>query len=312
MAAQTLDRASAEEIVQEVFVAVWRKASTFDPGRGTFRAWVMRIAHLRILNELRRRSRRPRLADDPEGQHLAEHSDPHGEPSEQAWRNAQRAAVRQAIEALPAPQRQALSMAFFDDLTHEQVASNLDLPLGTAKTRIRAGMQKLRVLLAPLVMITLAVTGWLSLRLGVRQNELWRNQGALQMVTSSDVKPIRLAAASGVPEASHGRYLGRPGTGMAVLTFSHLSPAPSGRAYQAWALYEGRWISLGTSQVDKTGHALLIAEDPHLAVTPEALRVTLEAAGGSSAPTGAAVIEWPARAGGSAVQPEAPSGRPGP
>src|SRR5438270_2591151 len=62
LAAQTLDRAAAEEIVQEVFLAVWRKAATFDPARGTFRAWVLRIAHLRVINELRRRGRRPQAA----------------------------------------------------------------------------------------------------------------------------------------------------------------------------------------------------------------------------------------------------------
>ena len=70
LAAQTLDRATAEEIVQDVFVAVWRKAGTFDPARGTFRAWVLRIAHLRVLNELRRRGRRPRVEPDPEGLRL--------------------------------------------------------------------------------------------------------------------------------------------------------------------------------------------------------------------------------------------------
>jgi len=58
VAAQTIGGATAEEIVQDVFVAVWRKAGTFDPSRGTFRAWVLRIAHLRVLNELRRRGRR--------------------------------------------------------------------------------------------------------------------------------------------------------------------------------------------------------------------------------------------------------------
>ena len=70
------DRATAEEIVQDVFVAVWRKAGTFDPARGTFRAWVLRIAHLRVLNELRRRGRRPRVEPDPEGLCLASVPEP--------------------------------------------------------------------------------------------------------------------------------------------------------------------------------------------------------------------------------------------
>ena len=67
--------------MQEVFLAVWRKADTFDPWRGTFRAWVLQVAHLRILNELRRRSHRPQLALDPEGLRLAEVPAGSGSPS---------------------------------------------------------------------------------------------------------------------------------------------------------------------------------------------------------------------------------------
>jgi RNA polymerase sigma-70 factor (ECF subfamily) len=59
LAARKLDRATAEEIAQDVFVAVWRKAGTFDPTRGTFRTWVLQIAHFRVINELRQRGRRP-------------------------------------------------------------------------------------------------------------------------------------------------------------------------------------------------------------------------------------------------------------
>src|ERR1700756_2560431 len=100
LAAQTLDRATAEEIVQDVFVAVWRKAATFDPARGTFRAWVLRIAHHRILNELRRRGRRPRVEPDPNGLHLGAVTEPGPGPSEAAWREHRRTIVREAVQAL--------------------------------------------------------------------------------------------------------------------------------------------------------------------------------------------------------------------
>ena len=66
LAVQTLDRATAEDLVQDVFLAVWRNAGRFDPERGTFRAWVLQIAHFRLLNELRRRSRQPEIEPDPE------------------------------------------------------------------------------------------------------------------------------------------------------------------------------------------------------------------------------------------------------
>src|SRR2546430_11772512 len=67
MAVQSLDRAAAEDLVQEVFLAVWRNARRFDPERGTVRAWVLQITHYRLLNELRHRNRQPDIVPDPEG-----------------------------------------------------------------------------------------------------------------------------------------------------------------------------------------------------------------------------------------------------
>lgn len=148
LAAQTLDRATAEEIVQEIFFAVWRSAGTFDPARGRFRPWVFQIAHNRILNELRRRGRRPQQVEDPEVLGTADLPDPAPNPDEIVGRREQQATVRAAVEALPPTQRRAVGLAFFEDLTHEQVASELHLPLGTAKTRIRAGLRRLRASLA--------------------------------------------------------------------------------------------------------------------------------------------------------------------
>src|SRR2546423_9953769 len=71
LALPTLDRAAAEDLVQEVFLAVWRNAGRFDPERGTVRSWVLQIAHFRLLNELRRQSRQPEDAPDPHGLMLA-------------------------------------------------------------------------------------------------------------------------------------------------------------------------------------------------------------------------------------------------
>jgi RNA polymerase sigma factor (sigma-70 family) len=157
LAAQTLDRSAAEEIVQDVFLAIWRRASTFDPARGSFRPWVLQIAHFRILNELRRRSRQPRLEPDPEGLLAASLPDDSLEPVEAFQRASLRAILQTALVDLPTPQRQALDLAFGEDFTHEQIAAELNLPLGTAKTRIRAGMQNLRSKLAPQMA---ALTSW--------------------------------------------------------------------------------------------------------------------------------------------------------
>src|SRR3989442_14347839 len=67
MAVQSLDRAAAEDLVQEAFLAVWRHARRFDPERGTVRAWVLQITHYRLLNQLRHRNRQPDIVPDPEG-----------------------------------------------------------------------------------------------------------------------------------------------------------------------------------------------------------------------------------------------------
>jgi RNA polymerase sigma-70 factor (ECF subfamily) len=294
LAAQTLGPAAAEEIVQEVFLAVWRKADTFDPRRGTFRAWVLQVAHLRILNELRRRSHRPQLAADPEGLRLAEVPDGDPEPAEATWRAYRRSAVRAAVAALPPAQRRALGLAFFEDLTHEQVAEVLRLPLGTAKTRIRAALLKLRHQLTPVLAALLVAA---AVPVGVRvQQEVARAQQydrALHLVTTSDVVPVRLTPAPGVPEAAHGTYRGRPGAPIAVLTFSNLPPAPAGQAYQAWVHHPDGWTSLGLVRPDAQGSARLIVEGAALAVPPDALQLTLEPAGGRPAPGGPAFVRWP-------------------
>ena len=150
MIAQSLDRSAAEEITQDVFLTVWQKAHTYDPGRGAVRPWLLQIAHSRVLNELRRRGRRPRLVPDPDETQLGAVPDDAPLPDEAAWRDYRRAAIAAAVAALPPSQRQALSLAYFEDLTQQQVAAYLGLPLGTAKTRIRAGMQQLGISLLPL------------------------------------------------------------------------------------------------------------------------------------------------------------------
>jgi hypothetical protein len=152
----------------------------------------------------------------------------------------------------------------------------------------------MRLALAP-VIAALAV-GSLAV-LGVRyQSEQAladRNARALELMTASDAESLRLAPAAGVPDVSHGHYTTRPGTPLAVLSLSFLPPAPAGKAYQAWVLEDGTWRSLGLTQVDANGHALVIAQGPDLGQLPEAIQVTLEPAGGSGAPSGPVVIRWP-------------------
>jgi RNA polymerase sigma-70 factor (ECF subfamily) len=144
MATQSLDRSTAEEIVQDVFMTVWQRAGVFTPERGTFRAWLLQITHFRVLNELRRRRRRPQTQPDPDGVLLAGLADDGPEPEELALRKFLRSVVQSALEGLSQSQRQVVDLAFFKDLSHTEVAAELRIPLGTAKTRIRSALLRLR------------------------------------------------------------------------------------------------------------------------------------------------------------------------
>jgi RNA polymerase sigma factor (sigma-70 family) len=294
LAAQTLDRATAEDLVQEVFLAVWRNASRFDPERGTVRAWILQIAHFRVLNELRRRSRQPEIVPDPEGLVLDGLPARDPGPPEAASRERRRAIIQSAFEELPLPQRQALSLAFLDDLTHEQVAAELNLPLGTAKTRIRAGLQKLRGTLGAQMaaLVALCLLAVLGVRHRAQQVTLERYDRALTMVTASDSVNFRLGAAPGTPEETHARYRGRPGATIAIVTFSRFPALPAGQTYQVWARHGGTWTSLGSVEPDADGNGRLIAESPALATVPDAVEVTLEPQPGSATPGTHVVVSW--------------------
>jgi len=297
LAAHTLDRATAEEIVQDVFLSLWKNASQYDAMRGPLRPWLLQIAHFRILNELRGRSRRPKLTPDPDGEQLAALADPDPGPSAAVWSEYRRTAVRRALEVLPPAHRQALGLAFFDELTHEQVAHVLQLRLGTAKTRIRSGLLKLREQLVPLMtaLALVLLAGVVSLlhHQGVDKDAIALEERALDVVTSSDVKPIRLEASPDFPAETHATYRSRPGTPLAVLSLSKLPPAPAGRVYQAWLWHEGAWMPLGAAVPDADGKARIIAQGAALVAPAEALQVTLEPAPGSTAPSGPLVIAWP-------------------
>jgi RNA polymerase sigma-70 factor (ECF subfamily) len=299
LANHSLDPEAAEEISQEVFLAVWQHAATFDPARGSFRNWVLQITRTRVINELRRRGRRPRTRSQSAGADDDPLPDRGPGPDEEAWRAHRRDAVRAAVEALPPRQREALSLAFLEDLTHDQVAAFLQLPLGTTKSRIRAGVKALRTRLAPLVAAGLIVTG-LSFA-GLREIELQlavnHRDRALDLVTNSDVVPIRLGPAPGINPSAHGNYRGLTGVDLAVLTLSHFDPAPSGFEYRAWASHRGRWTLLGRAQTDGEGRSLIIADGPALTSLPDQVLVTIEPighrAGPGSTPSGRPVVVWP-------------------
>src|SRR5438094_7080489 len=265
----------------------------FAGPRGTLRLRLRHITHCRLLTPSRSRSRQPESVPVPEGFVLA--AQPASGPgrAETTWEQHRRTVLKSALDELPPSQREALSLAFLEDLTHEQVAAELGLPLGTAKTRIRAGLLKLRSTLGPqwAALVAICLLAALGIRYRAEHATLARYDRALSLVTASDSVNLRLAPVPGTAEATHARYRGRPGTDIAVVTFSEFPPAPAGQIYQAWARHGATWTSLGTMLPD-TGGARLIAESPALAALPDALEVTLEPRTGSAAPSGPVVVAW--------------------
>ncbi|MBI4203134.1 MAG: sigma-70 family RNA polymerase sigma factor [Chloroflexi bacterium] len=142
------DQAKAEEVTQEVFINVWLKARTFDPGRGGFNTWLMTMAHHKAIDEMRR-SHRQRVALDQAGQDsLVKWNSSEESPIEGAEKAQDAEAVRQALEMLPPEQRSVVTLAYYQGLSQSEIAARLQQPLGTVKTRMRLALQKLRLALA--------------------------------------------------------------------------------------------------------------------------------------------------------------------
>jgi RNA polymerase sigma-70 factor (ECF subfamily) len=135
----------AAELLQEVYLEAWRKASNYDVTRGTPMAWLVTLARSRALDRIRALSSRGKgvtasLDDTPAAGLIATNSD----ALEMRAATERQALVGTAIKSLPLVQRQAIELAFYDGLTHMEIAERLQTPLGTIKTRIRLGMEKLR------------------------------------------------------------------------------------------------------------------------------------------------------------------------
>jgi RNA polymerase sigma-70 factor (ECF subfamily) len=146
------DDGAAEEVTQEVFLQIWTKAGTFQSGLGKVSTWLTSVTRHRAIDDLRRKRIRPeghRVEWDPsEGGDDPQWADPLNVPA-QVELSIQNSAIRLAITQLPKDQQQALALAFFYGLSHQEIANTTGEPLGTVKTRIRLGMQKLRQMLDP-------------------------------------------------------------------------------------------------------------------------------------------------------------------
>jgi RNA polymerase sigma-70 factor (ECF subfamily) len=140
---------TAEEVVHDAFLRVWRRPGAFDPLRAHFRTWLLTIAHRLAVDELRRRRARQALLQrqiDEVSSRLdeARMADPLGDPARAAEAEEVRVAVRAALEALPGVQRAAIELAYFGGLSQNEIAQATGVPLGTIKSRIRFGMLTLQ------------------------------------------------------------------------------------------------------------------------------------------------------------------------
>ncbi len=139
------ERGEAEEVVQDVFLQVWRQAESYSTDRGTPEAWLITMTRSRGIDKLRSRRRRDEMvrpADNPDRLPEPAVQESAAGPAEA------RATLGGALADLPAAQRSVLELAYFDGLTQSEIAARLGEPLGTVKTRMRSGLERLRGALA--------------------------------------------------------------------------------------------------------------------------------------------------------------------
>jgi RNA polymerase sigma factor (sigma-70 family) len=148
------DRAQAEDVLQEVYVNIWRAAGGFDAAQSQPLTWLTSIARNRAIDSLRRRQAQPRMqadvnpAAEEEDENVVEHTaDDAPGPLELLSRAADARALSACIEALGAQQRQSVALAFYDGLSHAEVADHLRQPLGTVKSWVRRALQALKACL---------------------------------------------------------------------------------------------------------------------------------------------------------------------
>ena len=140
------DPGQAENTVQMVFLTIWKKASRYDENRSSARTWILTMARNQAIDEWRRLNRR-RPAEELDQLTLIDTQGP--DPLTSTLEGERSALVREALESLPGEQRQALLLAYFSGLSHSQIAEHLGTPLGTVKTRIQLGLDKLERKLRP-------------------------------------------------------------------------------------------------------------------------------------------------------------------
>ncbi len=138
------ERNAAEDVVQDAYLSLWRNASKYRQGRGSVRTWLLAIVHYRAIDRLRGtagRSRQNISLDEYQPQFTG------ADPWATVELHIQQELLQQSMATLPAAQREAIKLAYFQGYTQQEIATNSSVPVGTVKARLRLGLKKLRVLL---------------------------------------------------------------------------------------------------------------------------------------------------------------------
>jgi RNA polymerase sigma-70 factor, ECF subfamily len=141
------ESAGAEDIVQEAFFSIWRKAGSYQKQHGSVHSWLQAIVHHRAIDKVRSASHRDQnwVPLQTEGEQDPETEEP--EVWEQAWQKEQSSIIRTVMAHLPAEQRRVIELAYFGGYTHAEIAEHDNVPLGTVKGRLRLGLQKMKTML---------------------------------------------------------------------------------------------------------------------------------------------------------------------
>ncbi|HEU5103819.1 MAG TPA: sigma-70 family RNA polymerase sigma factor [Roseiflexaceae bacterium] len=143
------NRELAEDIVQEAFWRVWRRSASFAQDRGRVTQWLFGIVHNLCIDEMRRVRARPnQIYEDVEHPLIQQLIDEQTDVPAAAWKTERRQVITESLRQLPAAQREAIELAYFGGMSHQEIANTLNRPLGTIKTRVRLGLHKLGGLLA--------------------------------------------------------------------------------------------------------------------------------------------------------------------
>ncbi len=142
------DHQVAEDLLQDAFLSVWRRASSYSPQSGSVRSWLISIVHHRTIDYLRAVRRRAGLKEVTWEEVELDERTAFPDVWEEALRSVQSAQLRAALLNIPSEQRMVIELAYFQGWTHSEIAAGCEIPLGTVKARMRLGLSHLRVLLA--------------------------------------------------------------------------------------------------------------------------------------------------------------------